>query len=155
MLSALDRAALNMIEAAKERQRGRQVELEVVKGELKTAQDELCVAQDYGKSMKQSRDEALEDLTEMRKILRITEFTSKVYEIEYKSGRQELGEAEMRLQTTREENHRFSLAKKTAERLLRLQESCTKEAVEMVERLQGELATERARVAELELKYGV
>ena len=94
-------------------------------------------------------------MAETEKILHVTEIISKIYEIEYKSGRQELGEAGMRLQTTREENHRFFLVKNTAERLLRSQESCTKEAVEMVERLRGELATERTRVAELELKYGV
>lgn len=40
--------------------------------------------------MEQSRDKPLDDLTKTKEILRITEITSKIYEIEYKSGRQEL-----------------------------------------------------------------
>lgn len=145
----------NLSEGQKDAANGKSVmsvssflKLETLIGKPKTAQEQLCQAQDHGESMKESHDKALEDLAETKEVLRVTEILSKIYEIEYKSARQELGEAEVRLQTTRDENHRSFLVKKTAERLLRIQENCTKEVVEMVERLRGDLAAVRALVAE-------
>lgn len=157
ILSALDRAATKMIEVAKEQQRGRdiQLELETVKDELKTVNEDLRLARGYGKSVERSRDKALENLSEKMELLRITKLTSKIYEVEYKSVRQELGEAELRLQAIRAENHRFLLEKQKAERLHQREETRTVEAFKMAEWLRGELASERARVAELELKQGV
>ena len=64
MLSALDQAALQMIEAAKEKQQARQVELKMVEGELKTVEEELPLAQQHGMSTKQSRSKARDELSE-------------------------------------------------------------------------------------------
>ena len=89
------------------------------------------------------------------KLLRITELTSKIYEVEYKSVRQELGEAELRLQALRAEKHRFLLAKQKAEQLHQREETRAEEVVKMMEWLKGRLTAERARVAELELMLGV
>ena len=80
-------------------------------GKPKTAKEELRLTQERGRSMVQGRDKPLDDLTETKDILRITEITSKIYEIEYKSGRQELSRGENRLRATRAANHRGSLDK--------------------------------------------
>ena len=60
-MSALDRAVNKMIEVAKQEQRCRQVEVELVEGKPKTARKELRLAQEYGEGMEQSHDKALDD----------------------------------------------------------------------------------------------
>ena len=86
MLCALERAAMKMIEGAKKQQRGRGVELETVKQELKTVEEELRLSQEHGTSVEQSRDKVLEDLSDKIELLRTTQLTSKIYEVECKAG---------------------------------------------------------------------
>ena len=150
MLSKIDRAARKMTEVVKKKQLGRHEELEAVKVELKAVKEKLRLAQVHGKSVEQSRDNALEQSSRTKDILHVTEMNSKIYEIEYKYWSNKLVEAEIRLRATRAENHRLFQAKQKAEQLYRSEERHAKGQDDMVEHLLEELATERARVAELE-----
>ena len=124
-------------------------ELKTIKGESKALKEELAMAT-------KSRDEVLDELTETKKIVNLSEIHAKTYKIGYKSAANDLGEAKIRLRDTRAQNNRFLQEKQKAEKSsCRDQENRAEKAEEVMERLQGEIATERARVSEFELRYGV
>lgn len=85
----------------------------------------------------------------------LSEIHATVHKVEFKSARDELVDAELRLRATRAENNGFFQEKQKAEKGFADLENRAEKAEKMLEWVQGELATERARVSEFELKHGV
>ena len=120
--------------------------LDAVKGELNAVKEEVPQAQAHCKGMEQSRDNSLDRMSETRKVRYVGESVFKTYEVAYKTGRDELVEAELRLRATRGENNKKFEEKKRAEQRCRSQEVHLEEVNEWMEMLQGELG-ELARLS--------
>ncbi len=75
--------------------------------ELNAVKEELRLVREHCKDLDRSRDYALDQITETRKILRLTEIRSKIYETDYETESEDLVEAETRLRATCAENDRL------------------------------------------------
>ena len=163
MLSALDEAAKQMVENASKAKHiatdneyeAVRVELQISNAKLSAAKVDVRSAQDRERGLQESRGRALRQLDDMDKILGLTRVHMRFLEGEYKSARRELLEARGVVESTREEIYELLRAKQKAEQRCRVQEDAIKTAYRTAERLQDELAVEKARVIELETKYGV
>ena len=163
VLSELDEAAKQMIEnafkdrdvAVKNEVEATKVELQISNAKLSAANVDLRQAHDVKRGLQQSRGRALRQLDDMDKILDLTRVHMRFLDGEYKSARKELVEARSVVKSTREEMYELLRAKQKAEQRCRVQEDAIKAAYRTADRLQDELAVEKARVVELETKYGV
>ena len=163
ILSALDEAAKRMIEnASKDRHIAMKNDFEAVKVELQisnakllAAKADLRLAHERERSLRQSRARALRQLEDMDRILDLTRVHMRFLDGEYRSAREELLEARSVVESTREEKYDLLRAKQKAEQRCRVQEDGIKTLNRTLGRLQDELTVEKARVVELETKYGV
>ena len=163
MLSALDEAAKLMIEnASRDRHIAIEDEFEAVKVELhksnaklSAAKMDVRLAHDRERSLQKSHRQALRQLDDMDKILDLTRVHMRFLDGEYTSARKELLEARSVVIKTREEMYELLRAKQKAEQRCMVQEDAIKTAYMTAESLHEELAVEKARVVELETRYGV
>ena len=163
ILSALDEAAKLMIRnASRDRLSAIEDEFEAVKVELQksnaklsAAKIDLCLAHDRERGLQKSRGQASRQLDDMDKILDLTRIHMRFLDGEYNSARKELLEARSVVTKTREEMYELLRAKQKAEHRCMVQEDTIKTAYRTAESLQDELAVEKARIVELETRYGV
>ena len=163
MLSALDEVVKLMIKnTSRDKHSAIENEFEAVKVELQrsnaklsTAKMNLRLAHDRERGLQQSRGRGLRQLDDMDKILDLTRVHMRFLIGEYNSARKELLEARSVITKTREEIYELLRAKQKAEQRCLIQEDAIKTAYRVAESLHDELAVEKARVVELETRYGV
>lgn len=131
------------------------LELQIGNAKLAAANMDLRQAHDRNRDLQQSRGRALRQLDDMDIILDLTQVHMRFLDGEYKSARKELLEVRSVVESTREEMYELLRTKQKAEHRCRVQEDAIKAAYRTAERLQDEVAVEKARVVELEIKYGV
>lgn len=164
MLGALDKEAVHMIKNAPQGPGHAAItkELAAVKGELEISnaqlrdlKADLCLGQERERGLQQRRGRALDQLDRMDVILDLTRNHMKFLDREYKTARCELLAARGLVETTRAEMYDLLQAKQKGEQRCRVQDDHTKTAKKTIDSLQSELAVKKARVVELETKYGV
>ena len=139
VLTALETATiLKMEEARKKGPTARRENLEADEGELKISKRQLS-----------------SQLERMDSVLELTRSYMRFVVGEYKTARSDFLAGERIVESVRTANRELSRAKNEAEHRCRVQEYDIKKAYETIEDLKRELAVEKARVVELETKYGV
>lgn len=164
ILGALEKETIRMIKDALKGPGHAAItkELAAVKGELKIRdaqvrdlKADLCLGQERERGLQQRYGRALNQLDRMDVILDLTRNHMNFLDGEYKTARCELLAARSLVGTTRVEMYDLLRAKQKAEQSCRVHEDHTKTANKTIDSLQSELAVEKARVVELETKYGV